>query len=47
VLLELRCKPGKDFSVYTAVSEGKIDEVWSETAQELPKSVPKLLPEKA
>lgn len=47
VLLELRSWASRGKSLYTEVSEGKIDEVWKEMEEELPKSIQKLLPEEA
>jgi hypothetical protein len=44
-LIELRYKLNKYVSLYTEVDEGFIDPVWKEMAEELPKSVQKLLPE--
>jgi hypothetical protein len=45
VLIELRYKLNKYVSFFTEVDEGMIDAIWKEMAEELPKSVQKLLPE--
>jgi hypothetical protein len=45
VLIELRYKFNRYLSLYTQIDEGSIDPVWKEVADELPKSICKLLPE--
>lgn len=45
VLIELRYQLNKYVSLYTEVDEGMIDAIWKEMAEDLPKSVQKLLPE--
>src|ERR1044071_1468037 len=45
VLIELRYKIKKDFFLYTEVTEGRIDPVWKEIADSLPKAVAQLIAE--